>query len=286
MNIDGVVRALPLFAPPVNPAALVAAAAAGSTARPVAAQLNLPVPFYRFTALIQRVKELAAAVALLGGALLAALEKKDAEALAVLQVSQQQAILDMSTSIKELAVEQTAQTSQALASALASAQARQSYYDDLIATGLSPQELANFAAMAAAAAANIAAGITRTSATVGYLAPQVGSPFAMTYGGKQIGAALFSASVDFRRACHRCDLRRAGRSHCRPVRPAQGRMDAAIPARRARHRSRSRRRSRPTRRSAPSPSATWRSTWPRSTRTTPCASSSLASSPARSCTSG
>ena len=196
MNIDGVVRALPLFAPPINPAALTAAAeeragrraADGGTAQP-------PVPFYRFATLIQHAKELAATVAQLGRALLAALEKKDAEALGLLQVSQQQSILDIATSIKEQAIEQAAHTGEALAAALASAQSRKGYYDSLIATGLNPQEWANFVALTGAAAANIAAIATRHAAAVAYLVPQAGSPFAMTYGGQQTGSALFSESA-------------------------------------------------------------------------------------------
>lgn len=194
MNIDGVVRTLQLFAPPVNPAALVGAAASGSASPAVVPQLNLPVPFYRFTVLIQRAKELAGAVAGLGAELLAALEKKDAEALALLQVSQQQVLLDMTTAIKELAIEQTAQTSEALAAALASAQERQAYYAELIAVGLSPAEVENIIAMHSAADFNLSATITRVAASLGFAVPQFGSPFAMTYGGQQIGSVLSAAA--------------------------------------------------------------------------------------------
>ena len=194
MNIDGVVRALPLFAPPINPAALVAGAAAGGSSPAVVAQLNLPVPFYRFSVLIQQAKEFAGAVAQLGAALLAALEKKDAETLALLQVSQQQTLLDMSTLIKELAIEQTGQTAEALTAALASAQERQAYYSQQVTDGLSPAELDNIVHMRRAAALNFFASIIQTAASIGYAVPQVGSPFAMTYGGAQVGSALYASA--------------------------------------------------------------------------------------------
>ena len=190
LNIDGVARALPLFAPPVSPAVLVAAAAAGSAGQAVASQLNLPVPFYRFTMLIGQARELAGTVAALGSGLLAALEKKDAEALALLQVSQQQALLDMSTAVKELTIEQTAQADEALAAALAAAQDRQTYYSGLVAGGLSPAELENIAAMHRAKSFNLAATIIRAASSVGFALPQLGSPFAMTYGGQQVGSVL------------------------------------------------------------------------------------------------
>lgn len=197
MNIDGVVRALPLFAPPISPQALISGAAAGSSSPGVTPQLNLPVPFYRFGMLIQHAKELAVAVAGLGNALLSALEKKDAEAMALLQVSQQQVLLDLATAIKELTIEQTEQTNEALLAALASAQNRQSYYSELIATGLIPTEQDSIAAMHRAVLFNLLSSLTKTAASIGYAVPQVGSPFAMTYGGAQLGAVLYAAAGVF-----------------------------------------------------------------------------------------
>ena len=82
MNIEGVVRQLALFEPPIDPALLVEAAAAGLDIGSVLADLNAPLPLYRFSVLLQKAIELCNEVKALGAALLAALEKKDAEALA------------------------------------------------------------------------------------------------------------------------------------------------------------------------------------------------------------
>ena len=54
MNIDGVVRSLPLFQPPIDPAQLVRAAAAGLDISSVVAGLTAPRPRHRFAALLAR----------------------------------------------------------------------------------------------------------------------------------------------------------------------------------------------------------------------------------------
>jgi len=54
MNIEGVVRQLPLFEPPIDPALLVKAAAAGLDIGSVLNDMNAPMPLYRFTFMIQR----------------------------------------------------------------------------------------------------------------------------------------------------------------------------------------------------------------------------------------
>lgn len=87
MNIEGVVRQLPLFEPPIDPALLVRATAAGLDLGSVLAELNAPLPHYRFQFMLQKAIQLCDEVKSLGGALLSALEKKDAEALAALRVN-------------------------------------------------------------------------------------------------------------------------------------------------------------------------------------------------------
>jgi len=85
MNIDGVKRALALFQPPINPALLVAAAAAGLDLSGVIAQLNTPLPHYRFSTWMQKAVDLAKELQSFAGEMLAAMEKKDAEALQILR---------------------------------------------------------------------------------------------------------------------------------------------------------------------------------------------------------
>ena len=66
MNIQGVVEQLPLFAPPISPALLVAAAAAGVDLSSVLSNTNAGTPFYRFSFMVQKALELCAEVRSLG----------------------------------------------------------------------------------------------------------------------------------------------------------------------------------------------------------------------------
>jgi hypothetical protein len=52
MNIEGVVRQLPLFEPPIDPALLVRAAAAGVDLGSILNDINTPTPHYRFNVML------------------------------------------------------------------------------------------------------------------------------------------------------------------------------------------------------------------------------------------
>ena len=69
MNIEGVVRQLPLFEPPIDPGALVRAAPPAWTSARALADLNAPLPLYRFNVLLQKANEVCNDVKALGGAL-------------------------------------------------------------------------------------------------------------------------------------------------------------------------------------------------------------------------
>lgn len=106
MNIEGVTRSLALFEPPIDPALLVKASAAGLSIGSVLNNLSgATLPNYRFRVLIQKANELVADVKGLGQSLLAALEKKDAEELALLRASQEINLLKAIRQIKKQAIE-------------------------------------------------------------------------------------------------------------------------------------------------------------------------------------
>lgn len=83
MNIEGVIQQLPLFEPPIDPALLVKAAPAGIDLSSVLNGISAPTPRYRFKVVMQKAIEFCNEVKLLGEKLLSALEKKDAEELAL-----------------------------------------------------------------------------------------------------------------------------------------------------------------------------------------------------------
>lgn len=89
-NIAGVTRELPLFDAPIDPGLLVAAQAAGVDLGSVLSDLQTARPGYRFTTLYAQALDFCNAVTSYGAALLAALQQKDAAALAQLLAGQQQ----------------------------------------------------------------------------------------------------------------------------------------------------------------------------------------------------
>jgi hypothetical protein len=101
MNIEGVVRELPLFEPPIDPALLVKAAAQGIDLSSVLSDLSAPLPYYRFGTLLAKALEMTAELRGLGSALLAALEKRDAEHLANLRTAHEAELLSLVKQVKQ-----------------------------------------------------------------------------------------------------------------------------------------------------------------------------------------
>lgn len=191
-NLQGVTRALAPFAPPLDIRAAITGAAGGGGHGP---QIPVAVPNYRFTTLIDQARQLTSQVTGFGAQLLAALDRRDAEELALLQNQQQRVILDLTTSIRRDQVDQLLVTGDVLAQTLAAARYRQAYYSGLAAAGLIPAEVENMRASEAALIFNVLALTIQAAAAVAFALPNVGSPFAMTYGGIQIGSALQGASA-------------------------------------------------------------------------------------------
>ena len=131
MNIEGIERQLPLFAPPINPALLVKAAAAGVDIGSVLQDLSAPLPWYRFEVMLQRAKDLCNDVKSLGAELLAAIEKGDSERLALLRSEQEiQFLSERVRGIKEQQIKDAEYALTALNFAKEIARQRFAFYDD------------------------------------------------------------------------------------------------------------------------------------------------------------
>jgi hypothetical protein len=128
MNIEGVVRQLPLFEPPINPALLVRAAAAGLDLSSVLAEMHAPITTYRFATVLRTAQEFCREVQALGAALVAAQEKKDAEEVALLRSGQELRLLEANKQIKEKQIDEADQSLQSLLRAKDIAKVRQTYY--------------------------------------------------------------------------------------------------------------------------------------------------------------
>ncbi|QRM90340.1 hypothetical protein FG167_14210 [Lacinutrix sp. WUR7] len=106
MNIEGQVRELPLFQPPIEPALLVRARAMGIDIGEVLNDIAKPEPHYRYNYLLQKANEFTGEVKALGGALLSALEKKDAEELNLIRQVYEENILKVTKNLKKMSIDE------------------------------------------------------------------------------------------------------------------------------------------------------------------------------------
>lgn len=132
MNIEGVVRELPLFEPPIDPGLLVAAAAAGVDIGSAIGDLSAPPPRYRFSVLAQKAGALAGEVGRLGNAFLNALEKRDAEELALLRATLEVEILMAAEGIKRDQFDEVVESRQALVKTKDLVTLRKEHYTKLL----------------------------------------------------------------------------------------------------------------------------------------------------------
>jgi hypothetical protein len=187
MNISGVRRSLALFQPPINPMALVRAKAAGLSLEEALAAIAAPVPAYRFSYLVERARQATALVQSFGASLLNALEKKDVEDLTLLRAVHESAIQRMTKDVKRKQIQEAQFTLLAAQANSATIQQRIDYYTGLIESGLTGWEVTQQVTRHSATALRIAESVVHMSAAITYLIPQVGSPFAMKYGGQELG---------------------------------------------------------------------------------------------------
>jgi Tc toxin complex TcA C-terminal TcB-binding domain/Neuraminidase-like domain len=149
-NIEGVVRKLPLFEPPIDPALLVKAAAQGLSIASVLNDLNTPMPNYRFYYLLQKALELCNEVKSMGNALLSAIEKKDNETLAALRAKHDRTINNLVMEVRKLQVEEAEKSLDTLQQNRLAAEHRMKYYLQLIGedTGKVPSVDGDFSEIA------------------------------------------------------------------------------------------------------------------------------------------
>jgi hypothetical protein len=132
MNIAGVVRPLALFDPPIDPGMLVKAAAAGIDIGSIVGGLSRPVGPVRCLTIIQKALELCSEVRGLGGALLSAIEKGDAEHLALVRQRHEIQIQQMVQEVRFLQWKSAQEATTSLLTSRATALERLHYYQRLI----------------------------------------------------------------------------------------------------------------------------------------------------------
>lgn len=187
MNIDGVKRQLALFQPPIDPMLLVKAKAAGLSLQDVLLVTSADKSLYRFSFLIEQAKSFAAKVQNLGAALLDAIERRDAEKLTLIRAQQQQQLQQMSTLSYEQRIQELQVSAQSLKLDEEELNFKISHYENLISTGRIPDEQDELEYRNASRRALGIEQTIRSISAILFLIPNLGSPFAFTYGGGETG---------------------------------------------------------------------------------------------------
>jgi len=190
-DITGAKRELALFAPPIDPGLLVRMRAAGLTLEDVLGGISGDLPPYRFLFLIDRAKAFAGTLASYGGALMSALEKKDGEELGRLRLVHQQNLARMTTQLRRMEID-TAQESLTIAEQQkAAAEYRRDYFDGLANQYRSGLETAEAVLRHIVTSIHVGESVLDLLSAIFAVVPQVGSPFAMKFGGVELNTTVY-----------------------------------------------------------------------------------------------
>jgi hypothetical protein len=206
LDIDGQRRDLALFAPEIDPGLLVRARAEGISLGDILGALDNRVPPYRFSFLIEKAKQFAGTLDSFGNALLSALEKKDGEELNLLRNNHEKNMLLLNTQVRQWEADAATNAIVELAAREASVTHRRDYYKQLIDAGLNSEEWTERISRHVASNLRGAEGTMDIVASFLHLSlPDVGSPFAMKYGGTNVGLAMGRVSQSLNAGAMLCD---------------------------------------------------------------------------------
>ena len=200
MNIQGVVRQLPLFEPPIDPGMLVRAAAAGVDLSSVLSGLNAPPPQHRFSFLIRRALTLAEELRSFGQAALRTLERKDAEALADLRATHENKLQRAIRDVRKVQVKQVEEELAELALQREELELKIQYLTAQTQELMNPQERASQAAMTLSKVYTIVTEGIELASKIAYAVPEIqsggagiSSPFVTLQLGGQMFGSISSA---------------------------------------------------------------------------------------------
>ncbi|MEP7107399.1 MAG: neuraminidase-like domain-containing protein [Ferruginibacter sp.] len=133
-NIEGITRSLALFEPPIDPAALVSALSQGLSIGDALGDLNAPLPFYRFTFMVQKAIEMCNDIRGIGNNLLSVMEKHDAEELAAIRATHEKELLKLIKTVKELQAQEAEEQKKSILKTRDVTAKRLEYYESLLGT--------------------------------------------------------------------------------------------------------------------------------------------------------
>jgi Tc toxin complex TcA C-terminal TcB-binding domain/Neuraminidase-like domain len=207
MNIEGIKRQLALFAPPINPALLVRAAAAGIDLSSILNDTSAALPPYRFRIMVREAIELCEMVRGFGNELLSALEKRDAEALALLRSGYEKKIQDQINSVLQRRLDEATQEIEVITNQRSAILERQSFYSQRKDELTNDWEAAALVAQGGALITDAAAMVLDTISSIAHYVPDAqfgssgagGSPHVTAkWGGPNVGHGSSSAALALR----------------------------------------------------------------------------------------
>lgn len=132
LNIEGIERKLPFTDPTIDPELLIRATAAGLDLGDVISGLYAPPPHYRYGILSARAAELANEAKSLGAAMLSAMEKRDAEQMALLRSTNEISMLKLVKEVRTLQITEAERNLDALRGSRKSVCTRFTQYQHLL----------------------------------------------------------------------------------------------------------------------------------------------------------
>ncbi|WP_330766952.1 Tc toxin subunit A-related protein [Rhodococcus sp. M8-35] len=197
MDISGRMRQLPLFEPPIDPALLVRATAAGIDLTSVLDDTPASGSPYRYATLFASAMSAAQDVRALGERMLAALQRRDDDALERLRAGNEVALVSLVQRVREAQVVEAQRAREALEQSLDAVQARIDYYSSR--PYMNDWETAATVVHTIAVVSQVAATVLNAVAGGASLVPMFttgaagfgGSPVVtVSYGGGNVGSAV------------------------------------------------------------------------------------------------
>lgn len=198
LDINGVKKLMPAFAPEIDPALLARMVAGGLSFDEIIAAMNGQLPNHRFVYLIEKAKQFCGTVQSFGSALFAAIEKRDGEELTLLRTRHEQNIMTLTSKNKKRQIDQARANYANLLESKTNIENRKTHYENLIDEGLIEWENVEQIAKWTSGSIRITEGVLHLLSGGLALIPQVGSPFAMKYGGVELSSNVskFANALD------------------------------------------------------------------------------------------
>lgn len=216
MDLAGMVRQLPLFAPPIDPGLLVKATAAGLSVADALAGVGAPMPVHRFGGNLQLARAAVDETVALGSGMAAALEKRDGEALAQIRLTLEHTVRQHVLAVRADQIDEAVRSMDTLTEQRKVIQARFDHYDALIRNGWNVREKSGLDLTETALTETNNATISTKIAGGLAMVPQfnvgatgaMGTPTTITeYGGAQLAGGAQAASAYFQGLNQRAQLK-------------------------------------------------------------------------------